>query len=241
MQTVLLAEDDRIQRELIVRALSKHADRFEVIAVDDGDEAIKAMKRTQVDLLITDICMPRINGLVLLAYTNTYHPNLPCFVISSYGTSRLRAKIPPDVLRFFHKPVKLADLVQSVVVALDRCKKKESPDKGISVVSFLKLIDMEQMTCRFEVTTAAGTNGFMLFENGVLWDAGYGELEGEAAALALIAAEMGTYRFGVTTEGAPRRIHTDLDQLVNTVFGNKSLDPEAPAHPGCSEETQTGC
>jgi len=235
METVLVAEDDTIQRDLLVRAMAKYAQRFQVIAVSDGEKAIQAIQQTPIDLLITDIYMPRINGLVLLAYVNTYHPRIPCFVITAYGTSRLQAKMPRDVLRFFHKPIIPQDLAQAVVLALDRCK-KENPEKGISVVSFLKLIDMEQMTCRFEVTTSQGQSGFMRFDNGALCDARYGELEGEAAALGLIAAQMGTYRFTSVGDSTSCRIQTDLDQLVRNVFAAKDIETPTVAEPLCQEK-----
>ena len=101
MDKVLLAEDDIDQLLLLTSKLKKYSDKFEVIPVSDGKEAIDVLKEEQVSLVVTDIQMPRMNGMMVLAYVHTFLPSVPCFVITAYGTSRLREKLPKDILRFF--------------------------------------------------------------------------------------------------------------------------------------------
>lgn len=214
MDKVLIAEDDRILLKRLSHGLKKYSDKFEVVLAGDGKEAIDILKLEPVSLVVTDIQMPQMNGIVLLAYVHTYHPNTPCIVMTSYGTSRLKAKLPKDLLRFFQKPLNVDDLAQAIIAALERQEPHETAE-GISLVSFLKMIEMEQVSCIFEIKSPNKPTGALYFENGVLYDATCGDISGEAAALELIARKISTYHFkNLPEETLIRRIKTDLDELV---------------------------
>ncbi|MGC4066002.1 MAG: diguanylate cyclase [Polyangiaceae bacterium] len=59
--TIVVAEDDRLTRELLAGILQNHG--FHVEAVDDGQAAVERVGRGGVDLVLLDILMPRLNGL----------------------------------------------------------------------------------------------------------------------------------------------------------------------------------
>ena len=221
MHVVLIVEDDVDQLNLLMAGLRKHHDKFAVVPARDGKEAIDVLKSEPVSLLVTDIQMPRLNGMILLAYVHTFHPEIPCFVITAYGTSRLKSKLlPADILRFFQKPIKMDDLAGAIVAVLERDDSKESR-QGISLVKFLHMIEMEQTTCSFEVNTPGKPTGFMYFENGILFDAECGNLTGEAAALDIITRKEVDYRFSSFPKRAvKRRIKTDIKDLIRNALGN---------------------
>jgi CheY-like chemotaxis protein len=219
MNKILLAEDDADQLNLITRKLKKYSDKFEVITANDGKEAIEVLKEEPVSLVITDIQMPRMNGMMVLAYVHTFLPNVPCFVMTAYGTSRLREKLPKDILRFFKKPFNVDDLAHAILAVLEP-KENLEDIKGISLLSILDLIQMEKTTCVFEVDTPDGPGGLMYFEDGILFDAKCGDLAGESAALELISGEFENYRFKFSSEiEVTRRIKTDLQDLIHNVIG----------------------
>ncbi len=218
MEKILIAEDDRILSKMIIRALEKHKNKFELFPARDGEEAIAILKQEPISLVITDIQMPRINGIILLAYVHTYHPSTPCFVVTSYGTSRLRSKLPVDIIRFFQKPIDVDDLVQAIVAIFERKEPGETV-LGVSIVSFLDMINMEQISCQFEIQSPGKPNGVLYFKEGILFDAECGGKEGEAAALELIAREMSTYRFkDFPEQEITRRIKADLEDLIRNAL-----------------------
>ena len=218
MEKILIADDDRILSKMITNALEKYADKFEVFLAGDGEEAIAVLRQEPISLVVTDIQMPRINGVVLLAYVHTYHPSVPCFVMTSYGTSRLRAKLPKDTIRFFQKPINVHDLVRAIIAVLERKEPGETA-QGVSVVSFLDMINMEQISCLFEIQSPGKPAGVLYFKDGVLYDAECGDKDGEAAALELIARQMSTYRFkDFPEEKITRRIKTDLEDLIRNAI-----------------------
>jgi len=220
MDKVLIAEDDREQLKRLVIGLGKYKDKFEIIQVTDGQEAISVLKQEPVSLVVTDIQMPRINGMVLLAYVNTYHPNIPCFVTTAYGTSRLKSKLPQDLLRFFEKPFEIKDLAQAIIAALEG-KSTGEARKGISLASFLYLIEMERASCTLEIEMPDEAYGLMYFENGILYDAECGDFTGEAAALELISRGNLNQRFKFSPpKEITRRIKTGIEDLIRNVRGS---------------------
>jgi two-component system chemotaxis response regulator CheY len=80
-------------RSLIVSTISAMGD-FEIIEAANGFEALRILPREKVDLVITDINMPDINGLELVSFikNNANYKNTPLFIISTEGSERDRAK-----------------------------------------------------------------------------------------------------------------------------------------------------
>ena len=215
MDKVLIAEDDRIHLKRLTSILGKYQDKFEVIPASDGQEAIDILKQQPVSLLVTDIRMPRVDGLVLLAYVNEHHPTLPCFVMTAYDSQQMKAKLPKDLLRFFKKPFDIKDLARAVIDTLNRDVSKDALH-GISLESFLYIIEMEQISCMLEIESPKKTPGVLFFGNGVLYDAEYGDLKGEAAALEILTQKIATFRVKFSPgKEITRRIQTDLTDLFH--------------------------
>lgn len=220
MKKVLIVEDHPDQLLRMITILRQYADRFVTVPAKNGREAISVLKGQEISLVVTDIQMPDIDGIMLLAYINTYHPEIPCFVTTAYGTSRLRAKLPRDILRFFHKPFDVHDLAKAIITALAEGPADKS-ESGISLVKLMHLVTMEKATCKFEIDLPGRPTSALFFENGVLLDAESGELAGEAAALEILSRLKGQYRIKSTGKmEIPRRIKTDIGELIRNIYGN---------------------
>jgi len=214
MKIVLIAEDDRILSARLTTYMGKYEDQLDVIAVDNGKKALEVLKRRQISLLITDIQMPEMDGLELLAYINLHHPVIPCFVMTAYGTPELKKKLPRDIIRFFPKPVDVQQLSNATLKVLERDIPRGAM-RGISVVNFLQMIRLEQKTCLLEVRRPDQPKGLMFFDNGVLFDATYEQMKGEEAALSIITRETAEIRFKYFPDRKiPKRIRKDLNQLI---------------------------
>lgn len=224
MHKVLIVEDQSDQLLRMTTILKQYADRFVAVPARNGREAINHLKHDAISLVVTDIQMPDIDGILLLAYINTYHPQIPCFVMTAYGTSRLRAKMPRDLLRFFHKPFDVHDLARAVIAALEQ-EPADGTGKGISLVKLLHLVTLEGATCRFEIDVPGNPPAVMYFENGILLDAQSGGLTGEAAALDILSGVPGQYRIKpIGEKEIQRRIRTDLGDLIRNIYGTREDD-----------------
>ena len=90
---ILITEDSPTMRSLIVSTIQAMGE-FEIIEAANGFEALRVLPRSQVDLVITDINMPDINGLELLSFIkgNEQYKDTPLFIISTEGSERDRDK-----------------------------------------------------------------------------------------------------------------------------------------------------
>lgn len=90
---ILIAEDSPTMRYLIASTIAALGD-YEVIEAGNGFEALRALPREKVDLVITDINMPDINGLELVSFIkkNPNYSAIPLFIISTEGSERDREK-----------------------------------------------------------------------------------------------------------------------------------------------------
>ncbi|HKL34594.1 MAG TPA: response regulator transcription factor [Tangfeifania sp.] len=65
MKRILVAEDNRLILETVARSLSKEG--YDIIKADDGKDCMNKMAGNQIDLIITDLYMPNLNGLELIS------------------------------------------------------------------------------------------------------------------------------------------------------------------------------
>jgi putative PEP-CTERM system response regulator len=81
---VLIADDEKNIREGLAEALAQ--DGYGTILAADGDEAIARVERGDVDLVITDLRMPRKSGTEVLKDVVGKYPGLPVIVLTGHGT-----------------------------------------------------------------------------------------------------------------------------------------------------------
>ena len=190
MKNVLIADDDRILRKMVSVALESASDELKVFEAEDGQVAIDILEAEDIHLIITDINMPRLNGLMVIAYLNIFFPALPCFVMTAYGTSRLKSKLTGDILRFYHKPLTVPDLVEDVTTVLSsKPAAAEKEQKTVTLTNFLELVILEIPTCTVTVEKEGLDPCHLFIRDGVLLDAVMGERRGEEVAIETIARQ----------------------------------------------------
>jgi CheY-like chemotaxis protein len=194
MDKVLIVDDSVMLINYLEDSFKKYKNKFAFLLAKDGLEAIEILKNESISLLVTDLQMPKIDGLGLLAYTNKYHPDIPCIVMSAHGTPSIRETLHRDILQFIEKPFTAEQLAKAIILALKRDRPNGSLS-GISIVSFLQMIEMEQKTCLCEVESPGNPKGFFYFKGGELHHAVYGELKGVEAAIKMIQIDNPTINF----------------------------------------------
>ena len=115
---ILLAEDDDSMRGFLVRALEKAG--YEVIAYANGEEAFERLKTDPFTLLLTDIVMPRMDGIELARRASELDPELKIMFITGFAAVVLNSDVAaPKDARVLSKPFHLKDLVREVDRLLD--------------------------------------------------------------------------------------------------------------------------
>lgn len=172
------------------------------------------MQKESFQLVITDLHMPMINGLVLLSYINKNHPNIPCIVMTAFGTPFLKKRLQRDISHYIEKPFEIEELVQAIISALDQ-EVLSGTLNGISLNGFLKMIEIEYKTCLCEVTESENSQGYLYFERGILYNAFYHHLRGVDAAIRMLQMESVTIKFRKPPKKKiPRVIDMDISTLI---------------------------
>lgn len=85
MTTILVVDDSTVDRTLAAGLLAKESG-LDVIQAADGKAALALIKVSAPDVIITDLQMPEMNGLDLIAAVRKSHSHVPVIVMTSKGT-----------------------------------------------------------------------------------------------------------------------------------------------------------
>jgi two-component system cell cycle sensor histidine kinase/response regulator CckA len=113
--TVLLVEDETAVRAFAARALASRG--YQVVEAGSGVEALAAMERIdgEVDLVVSDVVMPEMDGPTLLRELRQKRPEMKVIFISGYAEGAFKKNLPEgEHFTFLPKPFSLKDLVAAV-------------------------------------------------------------------------------------------------------------------------------
>jgi two-component system cell cycle sensor histidine kinase/response regulator CckA len=120
-QRILLADDEGFVRAF-VRAILNTAG-FDVLEASDGVEAIEIVRQVSgaIDLLVTDVRMPRMDGIALTQALTDIYPDIPILFISGYSfdLEAEQQKHPTKRCGFVQKPFVAKALLEAVHKCLD--------------------------------------------------------------------------------------------------------------------------
>ena len=84
MTRICVIDDQELLRESLTETLAR--ERYDVDAIGDPSEALNRLGQASVDLVITDLKMPKMDGLTLLRAIRAQWPDMPVIVMTAYGT-----------------------------------------------------------------------------------------------------------------------------------------------------------
>ena len=145
-QTVLFVEDEEVAREILAKVLSKMFKN--VITASNGLEAYEKFERAslssdKIDLIISDINMPIVNGLDMLENIRKIDSFVPAiFVTARSETNNILRAIDLNVTNYIIKPIQTDVLLKKIA---DACEKKfisnELNEKKEELENYLEAVD----------------------------------------------------------------------------------------------------
>lgn len=120
---ILIVEDDLITRRNLSVLLSDEG--YDVDQAGDGVQALELLAGQPFDLVLSDIVMPRMDGLKLLQQLQCMAPQIPVVIMTSYVSDSL-SSVPAGAAEFIRKPFVLDDLLFKVQRALDKAPQAPS-------------------------------------------------------------------------------------------------------------------
>lgn len=130
MYKVLLVDDEILVREAIVKKIEWNKLGFEMAGdCENGRDAIEFVKNNPVDLVLTDICMPHIDGMELSRWLHENYPQIMIIIFSGYSDFEYaKQAIQYKVSEYILKPVtakELSEVLNRLKIKLDDMRKEE--------------------------------------------------------------------------------------------------------------------
>jgi len=212
MNKVLIVDDCEVLLKSLQHGFKKYQAHFQPIYAPTGLEAMQLLDEQPVSLVVTDIQMPMIDGVVLLAFIRERFPDIPCIVMTSYGNDELKELVCKDVIKFIDKPVHVSRLAQTIIEELSREKGPEK--RKVPIQDFFNLILTKQKTFVFKLLSDENPPGYFYFYKGELFSAVCGKFKGREAVLQMLAYENAQIVFSKPPEQKGlKSINIDSSQL----------------------------
>ena len=117
-ETVLLVEDEDVVRRLVTQILE--GEGFNVLVAQDGDDAIELAGKHHIDLLVTDVVMPKVGGREVSERLRELRPDLKVVFMSGYAEGGIHSEPTlPAQTEFLEKPFTFTELKDKVRGLLD--------------------------------------------------------------------------------------------------------------------------
>ncbi len=152
----ILVADDEIDLEMLVKQKFRQKIREQqyqfVFAVNGNDALEKVLANPDVDIVLTDINMPEMDGLTLLTRLNEVNPLIKSVIVSAYGDmENIRTAMNRGAFDFITKPINFEDLSVTVEKTVRHVKQLRETLKAIKENNILKMY-VDENVLRFMET-----------------------------------------------------------------------------------------
>jgi two-component system NtrC family response regulator len=118
METILIVDDEK--NYLVVLDALLAPEGYEIVTADNAPDALRLVREADLDLVITDMKMPGMNGMELLEECKRIKPELPVIMMTAYGTIEMAVEaMKKHAYDYITKPFQNEQLKLTVRKALE--------------------------------------------------------------------------------------------------------------------------
>ncbi len=192
---ILLVDDEPGLLDPVTEYLSIELDQHEILTATDGQKALDILAQEKIALVVSDIKMPRVSGLQLLAKIQEKYPQTSVILMSAYSNIQIRDELKKNnYLHFIQKPFLVSELKDQITKHFN-----EADDEGFQgTLKNIQLNDIIQMCC-LSITSMAirvwkgSQSGVIYIKNGDIIHATFGDTVGEKAFYQIVTWESGQF------------------------------------------------
>jgi DNA-binding response OmpR family regulator len=222
LKKVLIVDDEETLTWSMAKSLSRDRDKYGVEIANNGKEALDVLSKMPIDLVISDIRMPDINGLDLLVQIKRDFPKTKVIIMTAYGSSDVQKEASKrGSLHYIEKPFEINEIRKLI---LNLIKER----RGFEGKLFdLQLTDIVQMNCLGRVTTSLvitkdDHRGEIYFNDGEIVHAQCDDIEGEKAFYTILGWQEGKFVSNIGVVSPRETISSTWEHLL--VEGMKRKD-----------------
>lgn len=232
MKNILIVDDEKNLLASLRDGFSDRADEFTIYTAENGAKATVILKSLPIDLVITDLRMPVMDGFELLAYMSKYHPDIATIVMTAHlNTPAIEDKLKHfSVSHCIQKPFELDDLASAIMSELRPAASGHT--QGLALPDFLQLIASEERTCALSVEFGEERGAFF-FNQGELIDAETGSLQGNDALYHMASWSQVKIDIAPDVARKEKKVRGSLTELLTE--GRRRLDTQKQEAPRAAE------
>ena len=118
MKDVLLVDDELPFLRSLAEGIGFYSRYLNVITAENGRKAIEILRTAVVDVVVTDLKMPELDGFEVARYVRDKMPNVPVIVMSAFGDSKTDARLKElGVAQCLEKPLDFAEVIAKIMAA----------------------------------------------------------------------------------------------------------------------------
>ncbi len=235
MSNLLLVDDDNFVRSALSRALNRTGG-FTVIPAEHGRHALELLGTQHVDAILTDLQMPVMDGLTLLAELFEREVRLPVAVMTGQPIrAELRQRLQDyGIAAVFSKPVDVVSLADELQRVLD--PRAVGRITGITLFGLLQLLEVERKS-GLVVVKAAQREGRLYFDEGAFVHAHTRHLDGLEATYEILGWPDPTVEIFYKRRARERTVREPLQHVL--MEAARLLDESARSRGGEERAVQT--
>jgi len=191
---VLIVDDEVPLLKNLRGYLCSFGDQFRVVTATTAEDGLKILEEEDsLNVLLTDVKLPGIDGIELVRAAKASKPRLPVVVMSAFGNAALKRRAHAEgALTFLEKPVDLDDLRRLLEEAAGPGNGWSGKVGGLDIFDVTQMLAMSGRSLAVRVIFAK-RSGKLAFQNGRLVHASTGELSGASAFFEMARWSGGTF------------------------------------------------
>jgi len=225
---VLIVDDNPHVLRLLNITLSKAEEEYEIFQAANGEEAFALANQVMPDLIISDVMMPKMDGIELcwMIRESSKTPMVPFIFLTSFEDQETAIRgFRAGADDYLNKPIDRKKLLARTKELLNRrtslkqIEHNTEERKGFSGdlkdLSIVELVQMLNLNKKSGVLTVTGDEeGYIYLKDGHLWATELGGITGEDAFFKLVAKTEGTFRFEMDDVEKDRNIENSTMNVI---------------------------
>ena len=189
--TILLVDDDEVVRHALRTLLRRSG--FCALTCANGAEAIAMLRGVDIDVVVTDLDMPEVDGHSLIEWIRRHRPHLPTVVLTGHHDDELRSHtLGRGVVEHLEKPLDPSDLVE-LLNACEQHAGLAGDLRDLEMLEYLTAVVRGRRSVTIEIVTADQTSGAIYVDQGRITHAEIGDEQGESAFVRCARQQEGTH------------------------------------------------
>ena len=118
MERVLIVDDEEQMRELLAKVLEKNG--YQVTTAGDGGQALTLLEKEPMDLVVTDVRMPGLDGMEALKAIKELNPEIVVIIMTAFGSiDQAVQAVKEGAYDYINKPFKIDEMLLTIKKALE--------------------------------------------------------------------------------------------------------------------------